>query len=309
MMRVAVIGATGLIGGFVTRRLRRVGEVVTVGRRADCDRLADLSKPETVARLDLEGVDALVHCAGVVDEDFRADPVGAFVQSSVGMSTLVERCITLGIGTVVYFSTAHVYGPLVGRISEQTPVNPLSDYAVAHYTSEQTLKRYVLQGHLAGLVLRPEAVYGIPTPLKAFDRWHLIPYSFPMEAVDRQEIVLRTSGTQSRNFVGADDVALYVDSYLASRSRPGTFTVLNPKGLDTLSVYEFAVKCAQHFSKITGKPCKISVPPASNRPGLEDHSYDSVHDLHRAQDRLDAYLDALLRVLIAAKTRKEEHEY
>src|SRR5690349_6499314 len=115
-MRVVVSGTSGLIGAATRARLAARHDVATLGRRQGCDFVADLSDPAAVAALDLSDVDALVHCAGVVDEDFVADPGRAFRQATFGASKLVERAIAGGARRIAYVSSAHVYGPMVGRI-------------------------------------------------------------------------------------------------------------------------------------------------------------------------------------------------
>ncbi len=112
---IAVIGANGMIGSAVVAHLARSQNVVSVGRRAPSDVIADISEPAAVAQLELPGCKTLVHCAEVVDEDF-SDPERAFRQATLGMAALVRRAAQLGVERFAYISTAHVYGPLVGRL-------------------------------------------------------------------------------------------------------------------------------------------------------------------------------------------------
>src|SRR2546427_809107 len=143
-MQVAISGASGLIGGSVYQRLAATKNLVRLGRRSNCDLQVDFSRPETVRALDITGCEAIVHCAGIVDEDFKTDPAAAYLQNTLGLASLAQRAVACDVGRFVYFSSSHVYGSLVGRISEQSPVNPLSDYAIAHYAAEQVLRSYSL---------------------------------------------------------------------------------------------------------------------------------------------------------------------
>src|SRR5689334_20539992 len=140
-MRILISGSTGLIGAAVAARLAAVGDIATLGRRPTCTLIADLADPAAVLGLDLSGFDALIPCAGVVDEDFAANPERAFRQATLGAARLVDRAVAGGVKRLAYISSAHVYGPLVGVIDEATPPNPMSDYAIAHYATEQIFRR------------------------------------------------------------------------------------------------------------------------------------------------------------------------
>lgn len=302
MKRILLTGATGLIGGTIYKTLSPSYEVIRLGRRSSCEIQADLSKPESLADLDLSGFLAVVHCAGVTDEDFKLNAAAAYIQSTLGLGSLIHRAITGKVRLIFYFSTMHVYGSQVGCISEDSPPNPLSDYAIAHYAAEQILRRHSSDDSRV-FVFRPNAVFGVPPAMDMFDRWSLIPYSFPLEAVYRQKITLRSAGQQRRNFVGTEDLAAYVQKLLGSESsiqKNGLIeaqpcTVINPIGRETLSVYDFAVKCAQIYERLTGKRCVVERPePAKTEPG-SDFVFRSKYSYHSAAMNLDEYLTTFIR--------------
>jgi UDP-glucose 4-epimerase len=252
---IAVVGATGLIGAAAARHLGQRTKVVTIGRSAKSDIVADLADPASIAKIELDGCEAMVHCAGVVDEDF-ADPGRAFRQATLGMAALVKRAKELSIPRFAYISTAHVYGPLVGRLTEASPPNPLHDYAIAHYASEQTLRRATGPAFRAA-AFRPCAVFGMPEDLSTFRRWGLIPFGFPRDVVRNHKIVLGTSGRQLRNFVGTEDIARAIATWLDDASA-APFTAINPVGKANLSVYDFARLCCAIGETVTGAPCTVT---------------------------------------------------
>lgn len=297
-MRVAISGSTGLIGGAVFNRLSDRREVVRLGRRNTCELQVNFALSETVAALDLTGCDAVVHCAGIVDEDFKRDPAAAYAQNTVGIAGLAERAVIARVRRLVYFSSTHVYGPLIGRISEQTQVNPLSDYAIAHYAAEQILRRISAKGGLEVLIVRPNAVFGVPAEMDKFDRWSLIPFSFPLAAVYREKIVLLTSGEQQRNFVSTDDLARLVEQFLDSQDNPSSFEIVNSIGPETLSVYEFALKCAATYQSLTGRTCAIERPEPSGGDAGMDFQLVSSSRRWRAQDNLDNFLISFISRLL-----------
>jgi UDP-glucose 4-epimerase len=288
MTQILLTGSTGLIGSTVYRQLATTHDVVRLGRHADSDIQADFSKPESLAKIDLTGFAAIVHCAGVTDEDFKSSPAAAYMQSTAALSTLMRQASSSQVSRVVYFSTSHVYGPQVGNILEDSPVNPLSDYAIAHYAAEQILRRHS-SSNMRVLTLRPNAVFGMPLRMDAFDRWNLIPYSFPLEAVYHQQIVLRSSGAQRRNFVGTEDLARCVVDFLASPGSDEYYTALNPRGRETLSVYDFALRCAAVYQGMTGQTCAVERPEIEEAESVP-FEYQSRHECQRGIADLDEYL-------------------
>src|ERR1700691_4763641 len=106
MSSIALTGGFGLIGSAVRDRLRASHEVRTIGIHRSADLIVDLSEPDSIAALDLSGCAALVHCAGVVDEDFT-NAGRAFRQATQGMAALVARAKACGVSRFAYISSAH----------------------------------------------------------------------------------------------------------------------------------------------------------------------------------------------------------
>ncbi|MDZ4309654.1 MAG: NAD(P)-dependent oxidoreductase [Cypionkella sp.] len=281
-MRILLTGATGLIGQALRARLGATHEIVTLGRREGADIHADLSDPAAVAALDLPPIEALLHCAGVIDEDFRDDPQRAMTMAVFGAEALVARARASGAKRLAYVSSAHVYGPMVGTVNEVSPFNPVSNYAIAHFATEQVFRRFV-DGEVAALALRPCAVFGDLADPDRFRRWSLIPFSFPREAALDHRITIRSTGEQRRNFVGTDDIAATLAAWLAAP--PEGWSAINPLGTFTGTVFAFAELCAEIAQELTGKPCTVTrVRPEGPTMG-DDYNYTSLSPLaHGKQD-------------------------
>lgn len=300
-MRIAVSGATGLIGRAVVAALGRSHEIVTVGRHADAALQADFNDVGSVERLDLRGIEGFVHCAGIVDEDFRRDRAAAWVKGTAAITALAARVQAARMRVFVYLSSAHVYGPLTGSIDESTLPDPRSDYAIAHYAAEQIVRR-TARSDLKGIVLRPCAVYGEPL-LDRFDRWSLIPFSFPLEAVQHQTITLKSSGEQRRNFVDAADVAEEIALRLLRLDELQPWQVTNPVGSDTMSVYDFARLCGEVYEAVSGRRCVIVRPDPLSAALDAPLEYRSTNAYHRASRRIADFVHQFTETLI----RKERN--
>lgn len=292
-LRIAVLGTTGLIGHAIAQKLRANGHVVMeAGRKPDAQIHVDLSNPRVIAPRALSGCDVLVHAAGVTDEDF-GDRESAFAKAIRGTTALLAVARASGVRKLVYFSSAHVYGPLEGRIDEANPPNPLSDYAIAHFAAEQIFRRAAMEADTSALVVRPCAVYGMPPSLERFARWSLIPYDFPRQAVTGR-IVLKSHGHQRRNFVPAEGLGHLVGWWLGQPA-PGT-TVANAPGRAECPVYEFASLCARIAKEECGKEPAIERPPAHAAPP-EPLEYRTRVGGHLPGPSLEDHVRGLIRAL------------
>jgi UDP-glucose 4-epimerase len=299
-MRVGLTGASGLIGSAIAAKLASEGhEILRIGRRDD-DVFLDLAAPLPLARDSLAGLGALIHAAGITEEDF-ANRERAFGKAIHGTSALLTAAQAAGIGRLAYISSAHVYGPLEGRIDETRPPNPISDYAICHFVTEQLFRRASLQSLAGVLLLRPCAVYGLPPSLDRFMRWSLIPFDFPRQAITRR-IVLKTDGTQRRNFVAAEGLGDLAVQWL---NKPATgLAIANATGRDEMTVYEFARLCAKVYEEESGFTCEVERP---HTPGLQHgqpFEYRSGYCNPLAEPGPQDHVRSLIRVLL----RRPPHE-
>ena len=97
--------------------------------------------------------------------------------------------------------------------------------------------------------------------------------------------MLRSSGEQNRNFVGTQDIAQYIE-HLLILDKPHQFSVINPIGKTTISVYEFALKTASIYQKLTGIPCRIERPNIDNSAN-DNLNYTSVYILNYKKSNLE----------------------
>ncbi len=299
-MRVAMVGASGLIGHAIAEKLITDGhQIVRVGRQPSDEIFFDLSEPSPLAADAFAGCSALVHAAGVTDEDF-ADRDRAFRKATNGATALLGAAELAGIKQLVYVSSAHVYGPLEGRIDENRPPNPVADYAVAHFATEQLFRRTGAQSSAATLVLRPCAVYGLPPSLPRFQRWSLVPFDFPRQALSGR-IVLKSSGVQRRNFVAAESLAWLVAEWLAKPASGATVT--NAPGPAEMSIYDFARLCAKISEEETHITCRVERQDAS--PSGQDlpFEYRSCHTDRTPGPELEHHLRQFIRLLAEGAQR------
>lgn len=290
-MRVALTGATGIAGGGIAAALARAGhEVIAFGRREAPGRRLDLADPDTARGLDWGGAKALVHAAGITDETARDAQLGPRIAVE-SWRALLDAAKAAKVARAIYVSSAHVYGPLEGRILEDAFPRPANDYARLHLASEQLPRSLGFPSD----TLRACNLYGFPADLARFERWALIPYGFPREAARTGKIVLKSSGVQARNFLSADRLGEIVVATLAG---PASGHVRNAVGRDTMSVRDFASRVAGIARTVLGREVAIEAPPPTQAPPkLELES--GWRDVGEARDDLDGFLARMLQACAA----------
>jgi nucleoside-diphosphate-sugar epimerase len=179
-MTVLVTGATGLLGSHLTELLVERGERPRVLLRPGDSAAVlpegavevhwgDIADRAAVERA-VDGVDRVLHCAA------RTGPWGpeAEYQSTnvLGLETLVEAALGVGVRRIVHVSSITVHGNDVrGTADETTPLrlepNPYSRSKVA---GERLLERMITERSAPVTIVRPGLIYG-PRDAASFGRF------------------------------------------------------------------------------------------------------------------------------------------
>ena len=247
---VLVTGGAGYIGSHVVRLLRAAGHPVVayddlstghpwavldaelvVGGLAEQARLAAL--------FDERRFGAVLHFAAhiAVEESMR-EPAKYYRNNSVNALGLFELAARHGVASLVFSSTAAVYGePQTGCVDESAPLAPINPYGASKMIAERMLQDVAQAAGIRYAILRyfnvagadPEARIGQATP----ESYHLIKVACAAALGQRPNLHIygtdypTPDGTCVRDYIHVDDLAqahLHVLDYL---ERGGASTVLN----------------------------------------------------------------------------------
>ncbi len=157
-MRILVTGGAGYIGSITTRVLLDAGHECVVldtlerGWRAAVDPRATLIEGSVgdrdVAEEALAGCDAVMHLAGYIEvAESQVDPEKYFRNNAVEPVALLEAMVARGVESIVFSSTAAVYGePESLPISEDAVTAPVNAYGASKLAFESQLDEYAAQG-------------------------------------------------------------------------------------------------------------------------------------------------------------------
>ena len=274
-MTVVVTGASGFIGSRLVGLLpdRDVRAIVRtpVPYLAD-QHHADLLRDDLGPAL--AGADTVVHLAGANEVETSVDPVSAVADTVAMAQRVADAAGRAGVARVVYVSTIHVYGPSAEAAREDVVPAPRSPYAVARLAAEHLLAGAGVET----VVLRLSNAVGAPRAVEV-DRWTLVAADLCRQAVTTGQLVLRTDGSQRRDFVALADVCATVAACVdRSRVPAGTYNLASGTPTTVLAVSEVV---ADAFERLDGRRPEVV-------PGLEPGG------AHRAADTIDvARLSAL----------------
>ncbi|HEY5579869.1 MAG TPA: SDR family oxidoreductase [Rhodoferax sp.] len=207
--RVLVTGGQGFVGkalaigalsnGFAVRVSSR-RKLIAAEARLEHSQVGDLG-PATDWLAALQGVNAVVHCAGRahVMTDTALDPLTAFrTVNAAGTLNLARQAVEAGVKRFVFVSSVGVNGAqtALGKLfSETDQPNPHNAYALSKWEAEQGLLHLADETGLEVVIIRPPLVYGHSAPgnfgalMRAVQRgWPL-----PLGAVHNQRSLVALS--------------------------------------------------------------------------------------------------------------------
>lgn len=316
-MNILITGGFGYVGGRLAQAiLEKTEHQVILGSRKSQKIPIQLSGAssvitqwDSVELLEdiMNGVDIVIHASGMNSQDCEDDPKMALEVNGVATSNLLMAAIKQKVGRFIYLSTIHVYGaPLVGRITEDSPVKGIHPYATSHQAGEDAVLMENKKGSIKGIVVRISNAFGAPVHNNV-NCWMLLVNDLCKQAVNHNKLILKSSGRQKRDFVSLTKVCgaiIYltecnldeIDSY-----------VFNLGGNWAPSILEMSKKFAQRYAKLTGVSLKIKKNKDDKLSFSDSLDYSSeklssIGFLPGTDNSVNQELDDLIRFCLENKT-------
>jgi UDP-glucose 4-epimerase len=278
-MRVLVTGGAGYIGSVVAGQLVAAGHDVTVLDDLSTG-FADAVPPgatfvkgtlrDCAAEVLADGIEAVLHFAAksLVGESV-ANPAKYWSNNLGGTISLLEAMREIGVRTIVFSSTAAVYGePERTPIVETDPTRPTSPYGASKIAVDTTLTEFCRLHGFGAVSLR---YFNVAGAFQSADgRWlgerhnpetHLIP-NVLAAATERRPVQIfggdypTPDGTCVRDYIHVTDLA---DAHLRAlgAARPGEHRIYNLGNGAGFSVREVIEVCRE----VTGIDIAAEVGP------------------------------------------------
>lgn len=273
---IMITGATGLIGSFITDMLIKANQtdgldLTIYALSRSVDRLekrfgkALSEKLKYIAHdineeisFDIDA-DYIIHAASnAYPALFNADPVGTIVSNVLGTYRLLEYGKSHKTKRFLFVSSGEVYGQ--GDLSLDSfdesyggyvdPVNPRSCYPSAKRTAETLCTSYTKQFGLDTVIVRPCHTYG-PSATAGDNRANV---QFVNNALEGQDIVLKSAGRQMRSYCYVADCASAVLSVLLCGKSGEAYNIANSEARITIAGF------AETVAEKTGRKVIFEVP-------------------------------------------------
>jgi UDP-glucose 4-epimerase len=251
VMRIAVSGGLGYVGGRLSKYLAEQGhEVFALSRQAGA--LSSIKFPANLKVLHpevmlsdvtkLKGIDVFIHLAAMNENDCVKFPYQAIDVNIAQTLRWLDLAYSAGVNRFIYFSTAHVYGkPLVGFYDELAPVFPVHPYAITHQCAEDYVLAYHLEKRMDNLVIRLTNSFG-PPAFPTVDRWTLLVNDLSRSVVKTGKMILSSDGLQMRDFICLEDVCMGLNHLMQQSASMATNPVYNLGSGRSMSVWDMALR-------------------------------------------------------------------
>jgi len=228
-----------------------------------------------------DGCDAVIQLAALDRDEARLDPEMALRVSAMGTRNLLEEAAASRVPRFIYFSTFHVYGlPRERRVDETTPVNPLDDYSLAHYAGELYCRQFKEVHGLNALRVRLTNGFGAPVD-KAVDCWSLAVQEFCLSAFREQRIVLRSDGSQKRDFISIPEILRATRRLIEAGPAEVRHDLYNLASGNSCSIKDLALRVKDVFERLFHREVGVELPP----PGVSrDHQASFIPDITRIKE-------------------------
>ena len=277
-MRVLITGGLGFIGGRLAQYLLEAGHQIIIGSRKISNPPTWLvqAEVETIKWNDdialensCNGVDIVIHAAGMNAQDCLSDPISALEFNGYGTLKLLEAAIRAKVSKFIYLSTAHVYSsPLLGTITEESrPTNP-HPYATSHLAGDQAVDSANKAGKIQGFIFRLSNGFGAPMH-EHVNCWMLLVNDLCKQAVISHQMTLKSSGNSERDFIGLTQVCQTIEKIAFQADRLNQSNLYNIGSGEAQSVMTMAKLIQQRCAYTLGFKPSINIgKPHTNTKSL-----------------------------------------
>ncbi len=165
-MHFMITGSQGFIGSFLTSSLLEAGHEVSgldIDSRPLDNRNYRYVQGDILDKGALQeamrGVDGIIHLAAE-HKDVGIPQSRYFEVNVTGTRTVLECASNAGIGKLVFFSSAAVYGR-PGKASDEKPLCPATPYGASKLQAEAAVRAWIAEDpSRAAVIIRPTATFG-----------------------------------------------------------------------------------------------------------------------------------------------------
>lgn len=231
-IKVLVTGSNGFIGTYLMPFLQSTYEVLGLQRNG-ADRIGykqvDYSNQSEINSIFKSfKPHVVIHLASNTSRTRSMSELPQFLESNVQLT----NAILLAGSTLskppkyIFLSSAEVYGPQSGSLSEDSPLNPASPYGISKVYSEDLFDFYHRNYGVSAHILRLFNAYGVGQNKGFF-------FADLLDAYKSKREFQMTRGEQKRDFIYIEDVVRAIEMFI---HRPDILEYVNLSSGNALSL-------------------------------------------------------------------------
>jgi len=229
-----------------------------------------------------KNIDVVIHCAGVDAKTSIKNPNLAYDFNGNKTSDFVMAASSSMVKKFIFLSTAHVYKtPLLGKITENSPILNLHPYAKSRYAGELAVLKHSAISQMEGVVARISNVYGAPENYQS-NCWNLVINDLCRQAVFNEKIEIRDKTNTIRDFLPISSFSKIIKFIVNAENKIGP--IVNIGSGFGQGVWDIA--------KLISQRCKVlyDLSVTTNLDGLKDFqqtNYDPARYYFEYSSKLD----------------------
>jgi UDP-glucose 4-epimerase len=278
-MRILVSGGFGYLGSHVSDYFFNKGHQVRILSRTGHPELSEWSQRFEVVTDDISdytsienccrNIDVVIQAAALNEVDCKTKGKEALLINGWGTRNLLEDAYRNKVKRFIYFSTFHVYGiPKTDVITEETLPDPVNNYSITHYLAEMYCRQFGAEKKVKSYILRISNGYGAPL-FPSIKRWTLVLNDLCSTAFNQRKIVLKSKGTQERDFVGIKDILQGVEIFTEKEVEDRGSNVYNLGGGQNFSIISLARAVAGVYKERYNQGIEIEIPEDAAEPDIK----------------------------------------
>jgi len=257
-MNILITSWNGYIGQYLKEYFKDENvHITTRTPKSSQERKMILTEDESIEGI-CQGMDIIIHTASMDERKISQNPKEALLVNAYGTRKLYLDAVACNVKQFLYLSTFHVYGMAEGVITEESTLNPLSEYALTHLFAEQYLEQLYNRYRIQTSIVR--LTNGIGLPGKDVDKWYLVINDFCRTIVREKRIILKSNGLPRRDFIAISDICSAIGTVLKTNMGFGLYNISSQK---TISIRETAILVRDIYQRITGEKAELELPVVS----------------------------------------------
>ena len=198
--------------------------------------------------------DYVIHTASYNDTFMPNYALKSLEINALGTRNILDTLEKTNLKNFIYLSNFHVYGKTTGKITENTPVAPVHDYATTHLFGELYVEQFFRNTNLPYTIIRLTNSYGCPIE-KASSKWYLVLNDLAKMAATNQVIELKSNGKPQRDFIWMGDVCSVLENICLLDNAPNG--IFNLSSEMNFSMLEIAEKVQNAYFEVYNKKIEI----------------------------------------------------